>query len=81
MKQTVVVGQAENFEWSRRKNGDVVISHHGRVATTLRGRRSDEFVADAGDGDEQELMARLTGNYKRGNERDSEKHPRNRGRS
>jgi hypothetical protein len=75
-----MVGQPENFEWSRRKNGDVVISHHGRVATTLRGRRADEFVADAGDGDEQELMARLTGNYKHGNERDSQMHPRNRGR-
>ena len=47
MKQTVVVGQAENIESSRRKNGDVVISHHGRVATTLRGRRADEFVAHA----------------------------------
>ncbi len=42
------------------------------------GRRADEFVADVGDGDEQELMARLTGNYKRGNERDSQKPPRNR---
>ena len=71
------MGQAEKFEWSRRKSGDVVISHHGRVATTLRGRRADEFVADATDGDEQELMARLTGNYKRGNERDSQQHPRN----
>lgn len=61
------MAQAESFDWSRRKNGDVVISHHGRVATTLRGRRAD--------GDGQELMARLAGNYKRGNERDSRNHP------
>jgi len=72
------VGQPENFEWSRRKNGDVVISHHGCVATTLRGRSAEEFVADAGDGNQRELMARLTGNYKRGNERNAQEHPRNR---
>jgi hypothetical protein len=29
------------------------------------------------DGNEQELMARLTGNYKRGNERVARTHPRN----
>jgi hypothetical protein len=74
------VGQAEGFDWSRCKNGDVVISHHGRLATTLRGGRADQFVEDVVDADEQELMARLTGNYKRGNERDSRRHPRNRGR-
>ena len=79
-EQTVEVGQAESFEWSRRKNGDVVISHHGRVATILRGRRADQFVADVADDDGQELMARLTGNYKRGNERDAQRHPRNRDR-
>jgi len=76
----VDVGQAEGFDWSRRKNGDVVISHHGRVATTLRGGRADQFLEDVVHADEQELMARLTGNYKRGNERDSHRHPRNRGR-
>lgn len=79
IEQIVGVGQPERFEWSRRKNGDVVIAHDGRVATTLRGRRADDFVADAGDVDEQELMARLTGNSKRGNERNAQRHPRNRG--
>ncbi|MGI9598173.1 MAG: hypothetical protein ACR2QK_18565 [Acidimicrobiales bacterium] len=74
------MAQPDGFEWSRRKNGDVVISHRGRVATTLRGRRADEFVAEVSSGDEQELMARLTGNYKRGNERQGRTHPRNRGR-
>lgn len=72
-------GKAERFEWSRRKSGDVVITHHGRVAATLRGQRAEEFVSDVG-ADGQELMARLTGNYKRGNERDSQRHPRNRDR-
>ena len=70
--------EAEGFAWTRRKNGDVVITHHGRVATTLRGRAAADFVADVIVGDEQELMARLTGNYKRGNERMARRHPRNR---
>ena len=66
------------FAWTERKNGDVVISHHGKVATILRGRKAERFREDvAGDGD-QELMARLTGNYKRGNERQARNHPRNR---
>lgn len=56
------------------------IVHRGRVAATLRGRRAEEFVAEVGGGDEQELMARTTGNYKRGNERFAREHPRNRGR-
>ncbi len=68
----------EGFAWTRRKNGDVVVTHHGHVATTLRGPAAQIFVADAADGDEQGLMARLTGNYKRGNEQASQRHPRNR---
>ena len=66
------------FEWNRRKNGEVVITHHGRVATVLRGRPAAAFVAEVADSDPQELMARLTGNYKRGNERAARRHPRNR---
>lgn len=66
------------FEWSERKNGDIVITHNGRTATTLRGDKASDFRAEVGSGDEQELMARLTGNYKRGNERKARNHPRNR---
>lgn len=51
-------------------NGDsVVIFHHGRRATTLRGDRAAKFLSAVDTGDEQLLMARMTGNYKRGNER------------
>lgn len=57
------------FDYTVRKNGDVVISHHGRQATVLRGRRAEKFLADAGRRDPQQVMARVTGNYKRGNER------------
>jgi len=60
------------FSFTTRKNGDVVITHHGRVATTLRGRQARDFLAVSDRGDAQAVqhrMARLTGNYKRGNER------------
>ncbi len=57
--------------------GDVVISHHGRRATTLRGVSAERFRADVEDDDPQELMARVTGNYKHGNERTARNHPRN----
>jgi hypothetical protein len=56
------------FAWKRRKNGDVVITHHGRSATVLRGRKAAKFLAEVDSVDDQALMARLTGNYKRGNE-------------
>lgn len=68
----------ESFTYVRRGD-DVVISHHGRVATTLRRGRAQEFLREVELGDEQELMARLTGNYRRGNERVARQHPRNQG--
>lgn len=66
------------FEY-RRVDDEVVINHHGRRATTLRGAVAARFLTDVEDGDPQELMARLTGNYKHGNERTARDHPRNRG--
>ncbi|WP_078714356.1 hypothetical protein [Agreia bicolorata] len=56
--------------------GDVVVSHHGRRAVTLRGAAARQFLADVAD-EPQQLMARITGNYKRGNERVAKEHPRN----
>ena len=69
----------EGFTYQHRSNGDVAIFHHGRHATTLRGRAASDFLDDVDD-DLQEVMARVTGNYKRGNERTARNHPRNRGR-
>ncbi|WP_235922064.1 hypothetical protein [Lentzea tibetensis] len=58
------------------RDGTVVILHHGRAATTLRGMRAAEFLAEV-ETDPQLVMARWTGNYKRGNERTARNHPRN----
>jgi hypothetical protein len=71
---------ASGFRFARRDDGSVVITHHSRRATTLRGARAAEFLAEVAAGDEQLVMARWTGNYKRGNERAAREHPRNRGR-
>jgi len=69
------------FTYRSRKNGAIEILHHGRVATTLRGHDAEDFLAEAPDAasaESQQLMARLTGNYKRGNERLASQHVRNR---
>lgn len=69
------------FSHRRRKNGDVELLHHGRLASTLRGEDAQAFLAEleaGGLADAQQLMARITGNYKRGNERTASRHPRNR---
>jgi hypothetical protein len=69
------------FSWQQRREGEVRLLHHGRLAATLRDREAADFLAEVESGDErtaQQLMARLTGNYKRGNERLAAVHPRNR---
>jgi hypothetical protein len=72
------MGTPGGFDWSERSDGSVVVTHHGRTATVLRGRRALDFLDDVESGDGQELMARVTGNYKHGNERTAKNHPRNR---
>ena len=55
----------EGFE---ERGGEVVVFHHGHRATVLRGAREHEFVDDVERGDPQELMARVTGNCRRGSD-------------
>ena len=73
----VNMGQAQGFEYATRRDGAVVITHHGTVAAVLRGRRAEQFLDEAA-GDPQGAMARWTGNYQHGNERTAKQHPRNR---
>jgi len=59
------------FAYRSTKDGNVFISWRGRSATTLRGEPARRFLAQAERLDEdgvQQLLARLTGNFKRGNE-------------
>jgi hypothetical protein len=64
------------------RQGGVRIQRQGRLVVTLRDREAQEFPAElegAAPADRQRLMARVTGNYQRGNERTVASHPRNRG--
>lgn len=63
------MGAPTGFAYSVRKGGEIVITHNGRQATIIRGRKADRFLDQVEQRDPQELMARVTGNYKRGNER------------
>ena len=61
-----------SFTWAATKDGLVRISWQGKVVTTLAGERATRFldqVEDADEDAEQLLLARVTGNFKRGNER------------
>ena len=58
----------EGFRYEVR-GSEVVVTHHGKRATTLRGAAAARFLRQVESRDPQQLMARVTGNYKRGNER------------
>ncbi len=63
------------------KSGEVSIFHRNKKATTLRATKAVDFIQEADElsfAEMQQLMARLTGNYKHGNERTAKNHPRNR---
>ncbi|MFF4271423.1 hypothetical protein [Streptomyces sp. NPDC001536] len=69
----------QGFHYEAHTNGTVHITHHNRPATTLHGPRAAQFLAEVeSSSDPQLVMARWTGNYKRGNERTARNHPRNR---
>jgi hypothetical protein len=62
----------EPFSYLTRADGTIVIRYHGAPVTLLRGRAADRFSTrmDGADASAaQQLMARATGNFKRGNER------------
>jgi hypothetical protein len=68
------------FSFRATKDGDVLISRGGSLVTRLRGARAREFLDKARElspVEQQHLMARETGNYRRGNERRAGQHPRN----
>ncbi|MGO3090174.1 MAG: hypothetical protein ACTII7_10885 [Galactobacter sp.] len=73
------MGNPQGFDYSEQRDGTVLITHHGRRATVLRGDRAEQFLEEV-ECHPQRVMARWTGNYKRGNERVAKRHPRNAGR-
>ncbi len=69
------------FSFRRTKDGQVFIRREGRIVVTLRGDAAGGFLSEiegASIIEQQQVMACVTGNYKRGNERRAAEHPRNR---
>lgn len=63
---------SEPFAYREAKDGRVLIEWQGRRAAVLTGARAARFLAvvkGAGAERQQHEMARITGNFKRGNER------------
>jgi hypothetical protein len=62
----------EIFSYRATKSGTVLISWQGRLVTTLNGKAAERFltqIAGLDDRSAQLVMAKATGNFKRGNER------------
>jgi len=62
----------EIFKYKITKNKKVLISYEGKQVTTLNGKKSDDFIAKIKNTDGKEaqlIMAKITGNFKRENER------------
>lgn len=60
------------FTYLTVKSGAVFIRRHGQLAIELCGAKAEAFLKKIGAADfaqAQQIMARVTGNYKRGNER------------
>ena len=61
----------EPFDWTATKDGRVRLSHRGRLIVTLVGKKAERFLSRIEGVDSrraQLLMAKATGNFKRGNE-------------
>ena len=62
----------QDFDYDVTKVGKVLIYWRDKLVTTLANERARKFLQriDAPYADPQQIMARVTGNFKRGNERD-----------
>ena len=61
------------FEYRRYKNGNVSVFFNSNEVTILKGKDAQKFTARIERASEQEaqmIMAKITGNFKRGNERE-----------
>lgn len=66
------MGLADNpFDYRITKDGRVLVSRGGRLIVTVAGADARRLISllGADDDEDQQLLARATGNYRRGNER------------
>ena len=62
----------EIFAYKITKDKKVLISYEGKQVTILSGAKAEKFIANAANADSKEaqlIMAKATGNFKRGNEK------------
>lgn len=59
------------FDYRITKDQRVLVSRGGRQVVVVAGARAEQLIARLGQDDDtdQQLLARVTGNYRRGNER------------
>lgn len=80
-KMEAAMGSDEDLGFTfKEKSGEFTIFHGSNKAATLRGSKAADFKYDLDQftfSELQQSMARLTGNYKHGNERVAKNHPRN----
>jgi hypothetical protein len=65
------MGVTEPFTFRVTKSGQILVSREGRLVATVSGADAARLALLLGidDATDQELLARATGNYRRGNER------------
>lgn len=66
----------EPFSYSATKDGKVFVSCHGKRVTILQGKEAERFLTRIDSADAQQaqlIMAKCTGNFKRGNEKMAKK--------
>ncbi|MCO5219245.1 MAG: hypothetical protein M9953_14830 [Thermomicrobiales bacterium] len=66
-----MTGFPDPFEWHAAKSGKLLIYRNGVLVTTISGDKAAPIIAKLGDDENanQQILARATGNYRRGNER------------
>ncbi|MDX2219078.1 MAG: hypothetical protein SF172_08655 [Burkholderiales bacterium] len=70
----------EPFGYQVRKDGSVAVSHGGRVVSVIAGREAERLIAKLSKANAQDVqlaLAKITGNFRRGNERAAGNHSRN----
>jgi hypothetical protein len=63
--------EEEPFAYNQTKDGKVHISWHGKIVMILKEKRADDILKKlrhASEKDTQLILAKVTGNFKRGNE-------------
>ena len=63
----------EPFSYEQGKDEKVQIFYLNRLVKTIKGKEAERFlfkISGAGDRDSQQIMAKVTGKYKFGNERE-----------